>query len=459
MGQKGRKSPGSSLKITPGYRGFLGLAEAAGLDLPPFQRKIAHAAFGSQRELLVMLPRGNGKTTLMAAIALHHLLSRGEPAVYCGAASVAQARILFEAARKLAASLPTASERVVIRSLELRRADGGGVLRMVPADGPRTHGLTPTLAIVDELWAHRDAQLYESMRSALVKRPDSRLLVISTADVGADRPLSRLRARALAQPDVHRRGPLTDCRGPELRALLWEVADEAGADDLRAICAVNPAPWITRSLLVEQRDALPEGAFLRFHANARVQEEGSWLPAGAWQACVGEPAFEAGETIYVALDVGGTESATALVWVNESGRVGCWIAYGDDAILAAIERVRELRESYRVAEFIADPWRAKQAMLELEREGLVVLELPQTDVRMVPASARLRSAIVERRLTLPDDPELARHAANAVQRHGRRGWRLDKPDRSSPIDAVIALAMALERAEQRPEPVELVGWI
>jgi hypothetical protein len=57
------------------------------------------------------------------------------------------------------------------------------------------------------------------------------------------------------------------------------------------------------------------------------------------------------------------------------------------------------------------------------------------------------------RLTLPDDAELARHASEAIARHNRRGWRIDKPNPRSNIDAVIALAMAVERAEQ----VELLG--
>jgi hypothetical protein len=47
---------------------------------------------------------------------------------------------------------------------------------------------------------------------------------------------------------------------------------------------------------------------------------------------------------------------------------------------------------------------------------------------MIPASAALHAAIVERRLTLPDDRELARHASEAMARHSRRGWRIDKPN-------------------------------
>jgi phage terminase large subunit-like protein len=121
--------------------------------------------------------------------------------------------------------------------------------------------------------------------------------------------------------------------------------------------------------------------------------------------------------------------------------------------------VRELAARFQVQEVCADPWRWGQAALELERDGLVASQFPQTDVRMVPASQRLRDAVIERRLTLPPDARLAEHSANAVQRHGRRGWRLDRPDRSSPIDALVALCMALDRVEQRPEPVRLLGWL
>ena len=78
---------------------------------------------------------------------------------------------------------------------------------------------------------------------------------------------------------------------------------------------------------------------------------------------------------------------------------------------------------------------------------------------MIPASTRLRDAIVRERLVLPDDPELRRHAANAVARHKPRGWRIEAPDRSANVDAIIALAMALDRFENQPEPTRLLGWL
>ena len=230
-------------------------------------------------------------------------------------------------------------------------------------------------------------------------------------------------------------------------------------DDLAAVKRCNPAPWITVADLRRQRAAVPETAFAQFHACRWGVGEGSWLPPGAWQACVGEPAFTNGEDVWIGVDVGGERSATAVVWVSERLDVGAAIYHGDAGVLEAVDHVRALAGRYNVRELVYDPWRFGQAAQELEREGLVVVAFPQHDARMIPASARLHAAVVERRLNLPDDRELARHAADAIARHSRRGWRIDKPNPRANIDAMIALAMAVERAEHKPEPIELLGWL
>jgi len=124
-----------------------------------------------------------------------------------------------------------------------------------------------------------------------------------------------------------------------------------------------------------------------------------------------------------------------------------------------IEAIRELRERYRVEALAYDPWRAQQAALELEREGMVCITWPQTDARACPASEALYRAVIEQRLTLPAHPKLAEHAANTVQRHSRRGWRIDSPSRGANIDSIVALMMALERVENQPEPARFLGWI
>jgi phage terminase large subunit-like protein len=79
---------------------FIAFCDQIGLPVEPFQQRIAEAAAGPEREFVTLCPRGQGKTSLVAALALHHLLLVPDAAVYCAAASRDQARVLFEAAAR-----------------------------------------------------------------------------------------------------------------------------------------------------------------------------------------------------------------------------------------------------------------------------------------------------------------------------------------------------------------------
>jgi phage terminase large subunit-like protein len=441
-----------------------GFCASVGLALEPFQEVIADALTGPEHEVVILLPRGQGKTSLVAALALQHLATTPAAAVYCAAASREQARILFEAADRYARRLE--DDHVVHRHLELRWCDNPDTpkvfsrhLRVLAADAPRLHGLTPTLAVIDELHAHRDDEVYLALKTAALKTPGARLVVISTAGQGAETPLGRLRARALGQPNVRTDGAFTDARGGGLRLLEWAVPTDADVDNPAVVKEANPASWITEEALAGQRQAVPDLAYRRYHCNQWGSGEGAWLPPGAWNKCVGTPRFTEGEPIVIAADLGGTRSASAVCWINDRHHVGCEIHRGDDAVLEIADCIRELARRYDVQEIALDPWRAAALGAELEREGLTVSTFPQQDARVIPASQRLYDAVINEKVVLPDLPELAQHAAGAIAKHSRRGWRIDRPNPRVEIDGVTALLMALDRLENRPAPVELLGWI
>src|SRR5829696_5392506 len=231
---------------------FKHFCAAVGLTLEPFQDLIADALTGPDAEAVILLPPG-------------------------------QARILFEAAARYARQLD--DEHVVQRHLELRWCDDPDQpkvftrhLRVLAADAPRLHGLTPTLAVVDELHAHKDDEVYLALKTAALKTPGARLVVISTAGQGADSPLGRLRARALALPDVKSDGAFTNCRGGGLRLLEWAVPQDADVDDAEVVKQANPASWITADALAGQREAIPDLAYRRYHCNQWGSGEGAWLP-------------------------------------------------------------------------------------------------------------------------------------------------------------------------------------
>lgn len=187
---------------------------------------------------------------------------------------------------------------------------------MLPAEGPKLHGLTPSLMVWDEAQAVSREDVYPALASALHKTPGSRLVTISTAGQGAESPLGQMRRRAMALQSVKHRGAFTHAAGPGFEMLEWATPMGADVDDVRAVKRANPASWITTAALREQRQRLPEIAYRRFIANQWTERAGHWLPPGAWQQCVGEPKFEGGERIWIGVDVGGERSSSAVAWIK-----------------------------------------------------------------------------------------------------------------------------------------------
>ena len=110
----------------------------------------------------------------------------------------------------------------------------------------------------------------------------------------------------------------------------------------------------------------------------------------------------------------------------------------DRAVLQCAEQVRELAQTYTIAEVAFDPWRFEAPALELAERGIPIVAFPQSNARMVPASERLHAAIAEKRLQHPDDPALNAHVRAAIARDTPRGWRIDKLKSRDQIDAVVA---------------------
>ena len=447
--------------IQPGYQGLLAFCELIGEPLPAYQRRIARAYFGPAREICAVLPRGNAKTTIAALIGLHHLVSTPGAAVTIAAASRDQARICFERMRGFAQH-PALDGVLVIRHLELRHEDGDGLLRVVASDGPRAHGLSSTLYIADEAWAHRNGDLIEAMQTGLIKRPDSKLLVISTAAAQLDSPLGRLRARALAQRDVRRSGAVLEARPGRdgLHWLEWSLPEDGDPDDMAAVKAANPAPWIKVADLRRQRSAIAEIAFLQFHCCSWGVGEGAWLPPGAWAACAGTWA-PPDEPVWLGVDIGGSRAASAVIGVTAELRVAeVHILEGDDAVLAVPDVILGIARRRSIMEVAYDPWRFRSEALRLERDhGMPMIEFPQSHSRMTAASESLHAAITSQRLQHPAHPDLDRHVAGAVAKQTGRGWRLDQREASLQIDGVIALAMCVERAEQPVRRARVLGWL
>jgi phage terminase large subunit-like protein len=435
------------------------LARRAGIPLKPHQRAILAAHFSDDPETAAVLPKGNGKSALAGLVIVDHLLHVARPYVALVAGSREQAAPTYDYAAYIAQR--AGDGRIVPRLRELRLVDGTGRLVILASDGKRSHGPTPSLAICEELWAHRSGAAYVSLRSAMPKRKGAKLLTISTPAANLDSPLGMIRQRALAGV-VTRAGALTDARSLGLRYLEWGVDDDADDTDDAVVKAANPAPWITRRSLREARAALPRPMWLQFHCGRWGVTDGQWLPPGAWTACCAPgPLVEDGAEIIVGVDIGGSRASSAVVAVTPDLDVASvWIGNGDGAILQAVDEIVRLAARFMLREVAFDPWRFQGEALRLERDhGVRTVAFPQSHARMTVASEGLHAAIVERRLRHAGHHGLSTHVAAAVARKTGRGWRIDKLSDERNIDAAVALAIAVERAQVAPATVRLVGWL
>lgn len=463
------RSCGRAVDFKPGYRGFLAFARAVAREpLRPFQKRIARAHFADEREVVAILPRGSAKSTLAALIAVHHVLTVESPGVYIGAASRDQARVVGGMVRALVMH-PAVRDRLVWRTDAVRWAHdpkGPAVLQVVAASGDKAHGWPhPTLIIGDEIWAWSDREptLLGAMLTAMLKNPTCRFLGISTSAASLDSPLGRLRTRALAAPTVERKGPVLEAGGDGLRWLEWSLPEDADPDDLRAVTAANPLRSLAE--MREQRKRVTEVEWLQFHCCRWGVGSARWLPPGAWAAC--RAVYDiADEPLILGVDVGGSRSATAVVGciARDDGRVDVAtveVWQGADAVLEATAYIESLVTAGRaIREVVYDPMRFASEALRLERDhGLTLTEWPQSETRMTICSERLHGLIVEKRLRHPGVAELDRHVANAVAKPTPRGWRLVKSAETAQIDALIALAMAAERATQPLAAVKFHGFL
>jgi phage terminase large subunit-like protein len=145
-----------------------------------------NAATGLRRfqKAYIEIPKKNGKTQLIAGLALYMLLCDNEPGaeVYVAAADREQARILFKAACAMVEHHPQLKRRCVVYRNQIVRADDpSAFFQTLSAEAATKHGPNIHCLIIDELHAQPDRDLYETLTRGVIARRQPLILEITTA--------------------------------------------------------------------------------------------------------------------------------------------------------------------------------------------------------------------------------------------------------------------------------------
>lgn len=466
--------------------------------LEDWQRGIARSILVDRIvETVVLIPKGNGKTTLLSAIALWHLLTTAEARCYIGAASAQQAGEMFRHAwgfvRRDAARGGELSELVDVQPGYKRivRPDDGGIIEVRAADAATQDGVGPTLALVDEYHRHPTDGLYSVFRDGLDKR-DGQLVVISTAGDDEDTPLGRLRANLLDHV-VTTDGRYVYCHDREGGAALhqWALRPDDDPNDLQLVKAANPLGTITIAKLKRRRmsPSMTLGKWMRLTCNLWSTGDEAAVSKPEWDACHDPNAtIPDGADIILGVDLAWKWDTLAMVpiwWDDENdrwvvGRVIIMVPPRDGTSIDA-DRVkgamRWYADRYRVT-LVVDPNHGGQQLAqELEADlaadgtgnGIVdeAVEYSQSAGAMATAAMRLVEAVRTGGLAWGgadghdgDGETLTRQvlraAAAPLSGDDEEMFRLEKPRSGGVarrrrgeernyrcIDAAIGLAMAL----------------
>jgi phage terminase large subunit-like protein len=440
----------------------LTLEQGTPLLLEDFQRGILADYFSGSREVLILLPKKNGKTTLLSALGLFHLTTTPDAECVVGAASRDQATILYDQAAGFVRRSEGLQVRLLVRRgyREIRSRRDAGRMRVLAADVDTADGVIPTLALMDELHRQGSAGLYGVFRDGLGPRR-GQMVTISVAGDHEGSPLGMMRTAARKLPGLVREGRHLYARSEDGGFVMheWALEEEDDTSDMEVVKLVNPASWQTLDLLRERHESpsmLP-WQWARFACGIWVGAEEWWVSGEEWDACSeAEHELRPGDEITLGFDGARLGDATALVACRmEDGLLvplGVWepppnardwetpVGSVDAAIHDAMER-------YAVRRSYFDPPLWQSEIDEWAREyGDTVLRYNTNRTRMMAATERFRTDVLAGRVKHSGDATLTRHVLNCQVREARGGYWLRKNYAGSPdrIDAAVAAVLAYE---------------
>lgn len=467
--------------------------------LDPWQERIVRAIYGPRdrhgsrivKTVVMMLGRGNRKTSLAGALSLLHTIGperrRGGEALFA-ASDRQQAGLGFREAagiiredKRLVAATKIYDAHNSVKKIMLRK--DSTTLEAISGDGAPAHGRTPSFVFVDELHIWKNAELWKALKSALPKTQGSLMVVATTSGRGQDNIAYEIvdRARKVARGEIH---------DPSLLPILFETAADADWKDEALWYAANPGLSLGYQDIEGLRQLAREGetsitsreTFRQYNLNVWLDQSTSPFIEMSIYDKGSRPIPDDidGLPCWIGVDMSATTDLTAVVACVRHGddylilphffcpadnlrargdRDGVpYVAWAEQGLItatpgnvidySAVEAcIRRLCERFEVREIDFDRALAQPVMQPLQNDGLPVVEISQAWQIQTPALNALEKVILEGSFVHGGHPVLRWNFANiAVHHWGNSNRRFEKTKSTGRIDGAVASWMAVSRA-------------
>ena len=452
------------------------------------------------REVFLYVGKKNGKTAFVAGLLLYMLSCDDERGaeVYSVAASRDQAALVFQHAAGMVRQEPELRDRLNVfgdkggsqmRSIVLVD-DPATAYKCMASDANTADGANPHFVAVDELHRHKSAELSEVLQKSTAARRQPLVIYTTTADY--NRPSlcnTKLKyARSVRDNPGDEAKPGFD---PSFLPVIYECTKEDDPEKVETWRKANPnlGVTITEDFLRREYHKAKEtpselNNFLRLHLNIVTDADEVWITFDKWDACNGAVNADEleGRRCYGALDLSSKIDITcwALIFPPEEGQTvwrflprfyvpddnvtgrerrdhvpySTWIRQGfmettpgdvvDYDFIKA--QIAADKDRFDIQEIAYDPWNATQIAIQLQEQGLMMVEFGQGYKSMSEPAKEVEKLVISRALAHGGNPVLRWMVGNCmIERDPAGNIKPSKAKSAEKIDGVVTLVMALGR--------------
>lgn len=424
---------------------------------------------GKYKAVLLVVPEGNGKTTLTAAVVLYLLEHQLTPEIPIGSATTTQADTLFRQIEGFINRSGKAGEfdcSPGLKKIDSRKTKGHA--RVYPHNEKSGDGVIPSASVLDEAHLHPNLRLYRTWKGKYRKRKGPLFMISTAGEPGGE--FEELRSKILREGKCTRR---SGSHGQYVRMVMgdtvlhdWGVRKKKHAHDFEIVAGANPLAEIDAIELAEKyaEPEMTEEHWLRKTCNIPTRIEGDGITGQEWDAMIADDLEVEEGKRYGWVDLGWKLDTTALGvlnWCDEKRRqilepVILEPPVNEQDIVKAIVR---LQETYEVAKWVYDPNAGGQQMVQLLERGehpdaegvkFTFVEHSQDNTPMALAAERLAEAVRGKWFEHDGHAKMRMHVLNAIKRPlGGEKFKYDRPSdakgerrKAYPIDALTGLLMA-----------------
>jgi len=398
--------------------------------LEAWQREIVSDLFGWKgedgtrryRKAYIQVPRGNGKSTLIAALCNAGLFIEGEPAslITYGALNQAQAnmvgfRMVSEQIRANEKLLSKVKILNNAKSIEYRPEmeffSGLSIFKTISRDSKALHGLNAQLGIIDEYHTHPTSEVLDTIATSMLKRRQPLLMIITTPGFNMDGPCysEYQYAKQLLSGTI---------KDDSYYAKIFEAGREDDIYKESTWAKANPnfhiigKDYFLREIQRIKNEPAYENTFRVLHLGQWVQGAATWISDYDWNRIEYDTKEEElhGCDAFLAFDLSNTRDMTALTLMCKKDGVfhslnwfwmprekyensadyknqsfAEWVHSGHVELCSTrtvdyrlmLDKIIELDKLFNIVNINYDPYNANMIASELEREGYEVVKFRQ----------------------------------------------------------------------------------